>query len=106
MSRPVRTGALVFVAVVGLLGGAVHAWTEWSPAVGFLVAGVAALAAAGAAWRRADREGEGTDAWAFVPSWQYGGRHAESGGLARDEQERALEELRAAADERERERRR
>ena len=41
--------------------------------------------------------GDGADGdasvWDAVPSWQYGGRHAESGGIAREEQERALRDL-------------
>jgi len=31
--------------------------------------------------------------WNAIPSWQYDGRHAESGGLARGEQEQALQEI-------------
>ena len=31
--------------------------------------------------------------WNAIPSRQYDGRHAESGGLARGEQEQALEEI-------------
>ena len=46
--------------------------------------------------------GGGTDGeasvWDAVPSWQYGGRHAESGGIAREEQERALRDLDERAD--------
>lgn len=33
------------------------------------------------------------DVWNAIPSWDYGGRHAESGGLSRDEQERAIEDV-------------
>ncbi|QLG49914.1 hypothetical protein [Natrinema halophilum] len=36
--------------------------------------------------------------WNAIPSEQYDGRHAESGGLTRDEQERALEDIRQQAD--------
>ena len=42
--------------------------------------------------------------WDAILSWQYGGRHVESGGLTRDEQEGALEEIRAQAAEIERQR--
>jgi hypothetical protein len=46
--------------------------------------------------------GDGADGdasvWDAVPSWQYGGRHAESGGIARAEQERALRDLDERAD--------
>ncbi|UPV99799.1 hypothetical protein M0R88_14920 [Halorussus gelatinilyticus] len=37
--------------------------------------------------------------WDAIPSWQYGGRHAESGGFSRDQQERALDEVRQQAEE-------
>lgn len=41
----------------------------------------------------ASRGGEDGSVWAAIPSRQYEGRHAESGGIARAEQEQALEEL-------------
>ena len=31
--------------------------------------------------------------WDAIPSWQYEGRHVESGGMSRAEQERALSEI-------------
>ena len=31
--------------------------------------------------------------WDFIPGRQYSGRHAESGGIARGEQERALQDI-------------
>lgn len=37
--------------------------------------------------------------WDVIPSWQYTGRHVESGGLSREEQERALREVQDEADE-------
>ena len=43
--------------------------------------------------------GEKHDVWDAIPSWQYAGRHVESGGLARDEQERALAEVQRQASE-------
>ncbi|NGM68616.1 hypothetical protein G6M89_06265 [Natronolimnobius sp. AArcel1] len=49
-----------------------------------------------------DRDGDdGGDSsvWNAIPSWQYGGRHVESGGLARGEQEQALQEIQEQADE-------
>lgn len=57
----------------------------------------------------AEEDGDGTEdtttnsVWNAIPPWQYGGRYAESGGLARDEQERALAEIQAQAAEIERE---
>ena len=36
--------------------------------------------------------GEGS-VWDAIPSWQYEGRHVESGGMSRAEQERAITEI-------------
>jgi cytochrome c biogenesis protein ResB len=58
---------------------------------------VIALVAAAVARRRRDEDDGSASVWAFIPSWQYGGRHVESGGLARGEQERALGEIREQA---------
>lgn len=54
-----------------------------------------------------DVDGNGDDGsvWSLIPSWQYGGAHAESGGLSRAEQERSLAEIQQQADERRGERR-
>ncbi|WP_245726677.1 hypothetical protein [Natronorubrum sediminis] len=46
-----------------------------------------------------DEDGENSDVWNAIPSRQYEGRHVESGGLARGEQERALEDIQRRADE-------
>ena len=40
----------------------------------------------------ADDDDEGS-VWDAIPSWQYEGRHVESGGMSRAEQERALSEI-------------
>lgn len=37
--------------------------------------------------------------WNAIPSRQYEGRHVESGGIARSEQERALQDIKQQADE-------
>ena len=37
-----------------------------------------------------------------IPSWQYTGRHVESGGLSRDEQEQAIQDVQQNAEELER----
>ena len=42
----------------------------------------------------------GGSVWNVIPSRQYDGRHAESGGLARGEQEAAIEEIQQDAAER------
>ncbi|RXK50042.1 hypothetical protein [Halorientalis pallida] len=36
--------------------------------------------------------------WDFIPGRQYSGRHAESGGIARGEQERALRDVERKAE--------
>ncbi|MFB1065662.1 hypothetical protein [Natrinema sp. H-ect4] len=46
-----------------------------------------------------DDEGDDSSVWNAIPSDQYDGRHAESGGLARGEQERALRDIQRQADE-------
>ncbi|AUV80288.1 hypothetical protein C2R22_00265 [Salinigranum rubrum] len=55
--------------------------------------------------RDARREGDDSDraesVWEFIPSWQYTGRHVESGGLARGEQEAALADVDEQAKQRE-----
>ena len=58
------------------------------------------------AWLRPGDRGDGVEdgdsgsVWDLVPSWQYTGRYAESGGLARDSQERALRGIQAEAEQR------
>ncbi|ERH01216.1 MAG: hypothetical protein J07HN6_02850 [Halonotius sp. J07HN6] len=71
-------------------------------AVGMLIAvGVGAILY----WRlTGDGDGDEGSIWNAIPRRQYDGRHAESGGLARDEQEAAIEEIQQQAAERERER--
>ncbi|AXR76461.1 hypothetical protein [Natrarchaeobaculum sulfurireducens] len=44
-------------------------------------------------------EDEDSSVWDAIPSWQYEGRHVESGGLARSEQEQALQDIQKQADE-------
>lgn len=61
---------------------------------GLLVAGV--ILAAIVRLRR-ESDTAGSNVWDAIPSWQYTGRHVESGGLARDEQERALDDLQQEA---------
>ena len=89
------TAAAVLLVVTPVLG-------VLDPGPGWLVLCVAAAVALGAALRRDRRESaDDGDVWEFVPSWQYTGRHVESGGLARDEQERALAEVEEQAAKRE-----
>jgi len=44
-------------------------------------------------------DGDDGDVWNAIPSWQYEGRHVESGGLTRSEQEEAPQEIQQQADE-------
>lgn len=45
-----------------------------------------------------DRDG-GDSVWDAIPGWQYDGRHVESGGLTRSEQEKALADVERRANE-------
>ncbi|QLH78973.1 hypothetical protein HZS55_17460 [Halosimplex rubrum] len=49
-----------------------------------------------AVWFRRATDGNGDSVWSAIPDSQYTGRHAESGGIARKEQEDAIRELRDA----------
>jgi len=60
--------------------------------------GVAGYALSTVARRsRATGDDERDSVWALVPRWQYTGRHVEFGGLTRDEQESALDDVREQA---------
>lgn len=50
---------------------------------------------------RPEREESGRSIWDAIPSWQYTGRHVESGGITVDGQERALRDVQEQAAERE-----
>ena len=47
-----------------------------------------------------DSRTETESSWNAIPDWQYDGRHAESGGLTRGEQEQALQEIHDDAEDR------
>ncbi|ELZ22889.1 hypothetical protein C477_03704 [Haloterrigena salina JCM 13891] len=93
-------GTLVFgSAIVGLSASVLEA----PVAVGAVA--VLVLLAVALAWRRAATAGETAaddeeirDVWNAIPPWQYDGRHAESGGLTRGEQESTLREIQQRAD--------
>lgn len=94
---PVALVALLSLGSGPLLGllSAVAVWV--------LLVGVCATALYGRVAGRGGRDrAEGGTVWDAIPSWQYDGRHVESGGLTRDEQERALDELQETAAEMER----
>lgn len=76
------------------------------PGAGWVVLCVVIVAVSLVSIRRDRRRGgdaDGTEGtvWEAIPSWQYGGRHVESGGLAREEQETALAEIEEQAARRE-----
>ncbi|WP_290811313.1 hypothetical protein [Halovivax sp.] len=84
------------ILAVGALVGRAHGLG------GTLAAAVLVLGALAAATLRnggdGAEDGESATVWDAIPRWQYGGRHVESGGTSRDEQERALEEVEAQAE--------
>jgi len=103
MSRVAALAALA-VAVVALAAPLAALLSTGRPVAVVVVLAVVAFVAVVVARRRRAATRASGSVWEFVPSWQYGGRHVESGGLTRDEQERALREIdeqaaqRAAAD--------
>jgi hypothetical protein len=104
LTRALLTGlaaaVLVFPVLVGL---AVFGRPTWWHLLGTFL-GLVGLVAAGVLYRRSRREGDsgGESVWDVIPGWQYEGRHVESGGLARNEQEQALREIRERAEREER----
>ena len=91
--------AALSVAVLAL-AAPLAALLSTGSAVGFVSVLALALVAAVVARRRWSETDASGSVWEFVPSWQYGGRHVESGGLTRDEQEQALREIREQAEQR------
>jgi hypothetical protein len=86
-----RSLAVVAIAAVVLLSpvlGVVDVGPVW-----LVVAAVVALAVGGAVRRDSGNDDGNESIWELVPAWQYTGRHVESGGLARDEQEAALADV-------------
>jgi len=67
-----------------------------------ILAGAAALVLLVAVIRGSGTQDDDDDdgaVWDAIPSWQNTGRHVESGGIARAEQERALQEIEERASE-------
>jgi hypothetical protein len=92
---PVLVGLLVAVLLASpllIVGGAAYL-------LGVVIVGAILLVLAVGRRRSAGpAEGRGSGVWSAIPPWQYAGRHAESGGLSRQDQERALAEVREQAD--------
>lgn len=70
--------------------------TWWLLLATFL--GLVALVTAGVLYRRSRGDSDGESVWETIPDWQYDGRHVESGGLSRGEQENALREIQERAE--------
>ncbi|TQQ82946.1 hypothetical protein EGH24_05785 [Halonotius terrestris] len=94
-------GALTLLAAILLLAPVVAGLAWLFP----LAAGILTVLgiAAGLYWYLTgdDASGDGS-VWNAIPSRQYDGRHAESGGLSRGEQEAAIEEIQEDAANRDR----
>lgn len=96
-ARALLTGVAVATLLLPLVVG-VSALTPlplWGTLV--VVALLALLVAAAVVVRNRDPDG-GDSVWDVIPDWQYDGRHVESGGLSRDEQEQALSDLQERAE--------
>lgn len=99
-------GGFVALLLFGTIGG-IGTLVGFGPEVGVVIAaGIGALVA-GAAYVRARQSTEDTeqsngkterhDVWDAIPSWQYDGRHVESGGFTRGEQEDAIDDVQETA---------
>ncbi|WP_313691409.1 hypothetical protein [Halorarum halobium] len=108
--KPTRRGTAASTRAAAALllllaGSAVGVRFGWQYAVSAaVVVGLAAAAVSAVRGSRSDDGGDSGTVWDAIPSWQYSGRHAESGGLTRDEQESALRDVQEEADRRERRR--
>ncbi|WP_255148922.1 hypothetical protein [Halorarius halobius] len=96
----VRRGAVAVLVALSLGAGA-GLVQVLGPAPGAAVA-VLVLVAAGllVQWRGSSGEG---DVWGFTSSGERTGRYAESGGIAREEQAKAVEEIQEQAERTDRE---
>lgn len=98
LRRAAVTGVAAAVLVFPVLA-TVGGRQAWWVLLGLFV-GIAAFVAGGVMYRqRGDAsESDGDSVWDAIPGWQYDGRHVESGGLARGEQEQALREIQERAE--------
>lgn len=94
--RPV----LVVVSLYLLVGGSL--WWLLAISYGQLLFALVVLTVSVLVFARltGDEDDGIESSWNAIPDWQYDGRHAESGGLSRGEQEQALQEIRDDAAER------
>lgn len=95
--------ALVVLSLYLLVGGSL--WGLLRVSIGQLLAVLVLLTVAVLVFVRlgGDRVSstESESIWNAIPNWQYDGRHAESGGLTRGEQEQALQKIHDDAQRRE-----
>lgn len=93
-------GVLTVLAVVLLLAPVIAAPASLLPPVAAVLAVVGLSVVIYV--RVVGGDEAGGSVWNAIPRRQYDGRHAESGGLARGEQEAAIEEIQQDAAERDR----
>ena len=100
--RSAARPALVVLSLFLLVGGSL--WWLLAVSYGQLLFALVVLAVTVLVFVRLDGDehtgGETESSWNAIPNWQYNGRHAESGGLTRGDQEQALEEIHEDATER------
>jgi hypothetical protein len=97
LQRVVAAGIAALFALPVAQGGVVLAFDVLGLRVGWVVemgvaVSICVAGAVGLVMWAADGDGEDS-VWNVIPDRQYEGRHAESGGIARAEQERALDDL-------------
>jgi len=93
------TAVVTVLAVLLLLAPVIAAPASLLPPVAALLAVVGFSVLLYVRVSSSDDE-DGGSVWNAIPRRQYDGRHAESGGLARGEQEAAIEEIQQDAAER------
>ena len=103
--RDLVVPALTGLVVATLAFGFVAPVPAWLPGPDVLVVvlfpAVVFLVVTAVVYRKrstARSEDVGRSIWDAIPRWQYTGRHVESGGITRDGQEQALEEIRERAE--------
>jgi len=94
-------GMVTVLAALLLLAPVIAAPASLLPplAAALVVGGLSVLLYVRVAGSADERDGS---VWNAIPRRQYDGRHVESGGLARGEQEAAIEEIQQDADNRDR----
>jgi hypothetical protein len=102
LARALLTGVAVAVLLLPPVVGVSNLTPLplWATPVVVAVVGLLVAVAVLVRHRDADTdEGRGGDSvWDIIPDWQYDGRHVESGGLSRGEQEKALHDLQERAE--------